>query len=224
MCAMSGSLQAIDLSIGVGGRPVLEGASFALRPGDKVGLVGRNGAGKTSLLKILSGEATPMNGTIQLRGDLGYLPQDPRIRHTETSLTAVAHILSARGMDEAPILLEKMRLAMEESPTLRNVNRYSTAELRFRDAGGYAAESEARRIAAGVGLAADRLDLPVSVLSGGQRRRAELARILFGGVDLLLLDEPTNHLDSDAKAWLMRFLASYRGALMVVNHDLPLLD
>src|SRR5436190_22647227 len=127
-------------------------------------------------------------------------------------------------MDEAPILLEKMRLSMEESPTLRNVNRYSSAELRFRDAGGYAAEAEARRIASGVGLAADRLDLPVAVLSGGERRRAELARILFGGVDLLLLDEPTNHLDSDAKARLMKFLAGYRGALMVVSHDLALLD
>jgi ATPase subunit of ABC transporter with duplicated ATPase domains len=221
---MSGSLQAVDLSIEVGGRPVLEGASFALRPGDKVGLVGRNGAGKTSLLKVLSGEATPIGGTITRRGDLGYLPQDPRIRQRETTHNAVAHILSARGLDEAPLLLEKMRLAMEESPTLRNVTRYSNAELRFRDAGGYAAEAEARRIASGVGLAADRLDLPVSVLSGGERRRAELARILFGGVDLLLLDEPTNHLDSDAKAWLMKFLASHRGALMVVSHDLSLLD
>ena len=91
-------------------------------------------------------------------------------------------------------------------------------------AGGYHAESEARAIAAGLGLAQDRLALPVAALSGGERRRLELGRILFGGSDLLLLDEPTNHLDLDAKAWLMKFLATYDGALLVVSHDLGLLD
>ncbi len=91
-------------------------------------------------------------------------------------------------------------------------------------AGGYAAESEVRRIAAGLGLAADRLDLPIAHLSGGERRRVDLARILFGGSDVLLLDEPTNHLDVDAKQWLMTFLRSFRGALLVVSHDLALLD
>ena len=97
-------------------------------------------------------------------------------------------------------------------------------EERYRDEGGYQAESEARAITAGLGLAQDRLSLPVGALSGGERRRLELARILFGGSDLLLLDEPTNHLDADAKLWLMKFLATYRGALMVVSHDLALLD
>src|SRR5207237_9824403 len=94
----------------------------------------------------------------------------------------------------------------------------------YRHLGGYQAESEARTITAGRGLAEDRLGLRVGARSGGERRRLELARILFGGSDLLLLDEPTNHLDADAKAWLMRFLASYRGALVVVSHDLELLD
>ncbi|HEY6568329.1 MAG TPA: ABC-F family ATP-binding cassette domain-containing protein, partial [Actinomycetota bacterium] len=92
------------------------------------------------------------------------------------------------------------------------------------DSGGYQAESEARTITAGLGLAQDRLVLHVGALSGGERRRLELARILFGGSDLLLLDEPTNHLDADAKGWLMRFLATYKGALMVVSHDIGLLD
>jgi ATPase subunit of ABC transporter with duplicated ATPase domains len=90
--------------------------------------------------------------------------------------------------------------------------------------GGYRGEAEARAIDAGLGLAQDRLRLPVGALSGGERRRLELARILFGGADLLLLDEPTNHLDADAKGWLMRFLAGYRGALLVVSHDIALLD
>ena len=86
-------------------------------------------------------------------------------------------------------------------------------EEEYRDTGGYQAESEARTITAGLGLANDRLALPVRALSGGERRRLELARILFGGSDLLMLDEPTNHLDADAKHWLMKFLAAYRGAL-----------
>ncbi|HYT30106.1 MAG TPA: ABC-F family ATP-binding cassette domain-containing protein [Actinomycetota bacterium] len=217
-------LQVRDLSIEVGGRLVLEAASFRLQPGDKVGLVGRNGAGKTSLLKVLAGEGQSIAGEVRRRGNLGYLPQDPRIRRAEPSLTALAHILSARGLDDAPVRLEKLRLAIEESPTLRNVSRFSQAEQDFRDAGGYSADAAARQIAVGLGLPAERLDLPVAVLSGGERRRAELARILFGGVDVLLLDEPTNHLDSDAKGWLMKFLAGYRGALMVVSHDLALLD
>jgi ATPase subunit of ABC transporter with duplicated ATPase domains len=100
----------------------------------------------------------------------------------------------------------------------------SNAEEAFGNAGGYAAEAEVRRIAAGLGLAADRLDLPIGALSGGERRRVELARILFAGDDLLLLDEPTNHLDVDAKEWLMTFLRTFRGALLVISHDLALLD
>jgi ATPase subunit of ABC transporter with duplicated ATPase domains len=217
-------LQVRDLAVEIAGRPILEDASFTLRAGDKVGLVGRNGAGKTTLLKVLASEAQPVRGAILRRGALGHLRQDPRIRREAGGTTAVNHILAARGLDEAPVQLEKLRLALEENPSAPNVRRFSRAEEEYRDAGGYSADAEARRIAVGLGLPADRLDLPVGVLSGGERRRAELARILFGGVDILLLDEPTNHLDSDAKAWLMRFLASYRGALMVVSHDLALLD
>jgi ATPase subunit of ABC transporter with duplicated ATPase domains len=217
-------LQARELSVEVGGRTVVEAASFALRTGDKVGLVGRNGAGKTSLLKVLAGEAPAVGGAVLRRGRLGYLRQDPRVRRGDSSTRALSLILSGRGLDEAPVVLEKLRLAMEESPSSRNIARFSRAEEEYRHAGGYSAESEARSISHGLGLPDGRLDLPVDVLSGGERRRVELARILFGGVDLLLLDEPTNHLDSDAKAWLMKFLASYRGALMVVSHDLALLD
>src|SRR5204862_754448 len=104
------------------------------------------------------------------------------------------------------------------------VARFARLEEEYRSLGGYQAESEAKTICAGLGLPEDRLAVPVVALSGGERRRLELAKILFGGSDLLLLDEPTNHLDIDARSWLIRFLASYRGALIVVRHDLALLD
>ena len=217
-------LEANGLTVEVGGKPILVDAALALRAGDKVGLVGRNGAGKTSLLRILSGTTPPLLGTVRVRGALGYLPQDPGLRHLDPALTALSHVLSGRGLADGALRLEKLRVRMEEDRSMRSVARYSRAEEAFRAAGGYSAEGEARRIAAGLGLAPDRLDRPVSVLSGGERRRMELARILFAGSDVLLLDEPTNHLDTDAKAWLMRFLASYRGALLVVSHDLALLD
>ena len=217
-------LQVRQLNVEVGGRLVVEDATFSVRAGDKVGLVGRNGAGKTSMLRVLGGETQPAAGVVLRNGRLGYLPQEPRVDGDAAHTTAVTHILSGRGLDEAMVRLEKLRLRVDESPTDANVSRFARAEDAFRDAGGYAAEPEARRIGAGLGLAADRLDLPIGVLSGGERRRVELGRILFAGSDLLLLDEPTNHLDNDAKTWLMGFLRSYRGALLVISHDLVLLD
>jgi ATPase subunit of ABC transporter with duplicated ATPase domains len=217
-------LQVRDLSLEVGGRLVVDEAAFTVRAGDKVGLVGRNGAGKTSLLRVLGSEAPSAGGMVVIQGALGYLPQEPKIRGVDAERTAVSHILSGRGLDEALTRIEKLRIRVEEDPSDRNVTRYSRAEEAYRHEGGYAAEPEARRIGAGLGLGADRLDLPVKVLSGGERRRVELARILFAGSDVLLLDEPTNHLDIDAKAWLMGFLRGYRGALLVVSHDLELLD
>jgi ATPase subunit of ABC transporter with duplicated ATPase domains len=217
-------LQARELGIEAGGLPLVEGISFSLHAGDKVGLVGRNGVGKTTLLQVLAGEAAPARGAVLRRGRLGHLRQDPRLRRAEPGVTAIVHVLEGRGVAEATDGLEKLRLAMEEDHSVRNVARYSRAEEEYRHTGGYSAEAEARQIAAGLGLDPGRMELPVKVLSGGERRRLDLARILFAGSDLLLLDEPTNHLDNDAKAWLMKFLASYRGALMVVSHDIMLLD
>ncbi|HEY7756213.1 MAG TPA: ABC-F family ATP-binding cassette domain-containing protein [Actinomycetota bacterium] len=218
------TLEIHDLAVEVAGRPILSGLTLVLRAGDKLGVVGRNGAGKTSLLEVIAGEAPAMTGGARVRGRVGYLRQDPRQHRAAEEHTGLAHALEARGLQEMAERLEKYRLAIDERPSEANVRRFARLEERYRVAGGYSGEAEVRRIAAGLGLPQDRLDLPVPALSGGERRRLELARILFGGSDVLLLDEPTNHLDGDAKRWLMRFLAAYKGALIVVSHDLALLD
>ena len=217
-------LQVRGLAVEVAGRVLVEDVSFTIRARDKVGLVGRNGAGKTSLLRVLGGGAPAHAGVVHRKGALGYLSQDPKLDGIDDDISGLTHVLSGRGFDEALVRIEKLRLRIEEDPSDQNVARYSRTEERFRDEGGYAAESEVRSIAAGLGLGHDRLDLPLRVLSGGERRRVELTRILFAGSDVLLLDEPTNHLDNDARDWLLGFLAKYRGALLVISHDLNLLD
>ncbi|TME93141.1 MAG: ABC-F family ATP-binding cassette domain-containing protein [Chloroflexi bacterium] len=219
----SSVLQVRNLAIDVVARRVLSDASFTVAAGDKVGLVGRNGAGKTSLLKVLAGEDDPAAGLVLRRGTLGYVPQNPRPR-AEATQTALSHILSGRGLDRAAARLTELHGLIDRDPSMANLQKFSDAEERYRLDGGYSAESDARRIVTGLGLKADRVDLGLGVLSGGERRRVELARVLFADADLLLLDEPTNHLDRDAKSWLMDFLRGNRGAVIVVSHDLVLLD
>jgi ATPase subunit of ABC transporter with duplicated ATPase domains len=216
-------LQVRNLAVEVAGRRVLSDASFTAVAGDKVGLVGRNGAGKTSLLKVLAGEDGAAAGVALRQGTLGYVPQNPRPR-AEGEKTALSHILSGRGLDRAAARLAELHEKLEHDHSPASIERYSQAEEHYRVQGGYSSESDAKRIAAGLGLRLDRIDLPVGVLSGGERRRVELARVLFADADLLLLDEPTNHLDSNAKAWLLDFLRDYRGSVIVVSHDLNLLD
>ena len=218
------ALEARNLDVEIGGKIVVEALTFDLRAGDKVGVVGRNGAGKTSTIRVLAGEEEPAGGTVVRRGSVGYLRQDPRQHRAEDDDLALEHVLSARGLVDLSRRLEKARVALGEAHDERSIRRFSRLEEEYTLLGGYHAEAEAKTIVAGLGLAQDRLALPVKTLSGGERRRLELARILFGGSDLLLLDEPTNHLDVDAKTWLMRFLATYKGALMVISHDIGLLD
>ena len=138
-----------DLRVEVGGVVLLDGVGFTVRGGDKVGLVGRNGAGKTTMLKILGDPAPPAHGSIRRDGGVGYLPQDPRLDDTAAARTGLEHVLSGRGLDEAVVRMEKLRVAMEEDPSDRAVARYSRAEERFRLDGGYQADSEVRRLAVG---------------------------------------------------------------------------
>ena len=213
-----------DLTVEIGGTTIVDGASTQVAPGEKVGLVGRNGAGKTTLLRVLGGSAVPRSGRVQHPRATGYLSQDPRADAVPDDTSCLGHVLAGQGLDRLQEELEKARVGVEEDPSPGNVARFTELQQRFESAGGYAAESEVRRLAAGVGLADDRLDLTLGALSGGERRRLELVRILFAGSELLLLDEPTNHLDADARTWLLNLLRAYRGALVVVSHDLDLLD
>ncbi len=217
-----------DIAVDAGARRLISGVSFSLQPGDKVGLVGPNGAGKTTLMRTLAEERTPAGGHLARSGIVGYLSQEAALREVEDAeITALERILMARAIGTLERQMEQVRRRMEaESGAVRDrlIRRFARLEDEFTAAGGYVAKAEAKRFAHSLGIQSDELDQPVVTMSGGQRRRVELARILFAETDTLLLDEPTNHLDLDAKAWLMDFLASYRGGLLVISHDLPLLD
>ena len=216
-------ITASGLELRAGSRLLLAEASLRVGPGDRIGLVGRNGAGKTTLTKVLAGEALPAAGTVSRTGSVGYLPQDPRTG--DLDVRARDRILSARGLAEAAQRMretaDRMAIPAEREAAMKS---YDAALREFESRGGYAAESEAASIAASLGLPDRVLGQPLSTLSGGQRRRVELARILFGGYDVLLLDEPTNHLDADSIGWLRRFLAAYPGGFIVISHDAALLE
>ena len=218
-------ITAQNLEVRAGARLLMDDVSFRVAAGDKVGLVGRNGAGKTTLTKILAGEALPAAGKVLTTGEVGYLPQDPRTGDPE--VLARDRILSARGLDDVVRRLRTAELEMASSdPDVaeRAMKRYAQADNELHAGGGYAAESEAAQIAQSLGIEERILTQPLRTLSGGQRRRVELARILFSGAETLLLDEPTNHLDADSIVWLRDFLRNHKGGLIVISHDTALLD
>jgi ATPase subunit of ABC transporter with duplicated ATPase domains len=218
-------ITATGLELRAGARVLIDSASFRIARGDRIGLVGRNGAGKTTLTKVLAGEGIPASGTVTCSGEVGYLPQDPRTGDLE--VLARDRVLSARDLDS---VLRKMReneqrmASGKDADRERAMRRYERLETEFLTKGGYAAEAEAATIAASLGLPDRVLAQPLSTLSGGQRRRVELARILFSDADTLLLDEPTNHLDADSILWLRDFLKTYRGGFVVISHDINLVE
>ena len=227
-------ITATDLEVRAGARTLLlaEGPALRIQPGDRIGLVGRNGAGKTTTLRILAGEAQPYAGSVVSTGEIGYLPQDSR--EGDLDVLARDRVLSARGLDTLLADLEKQQVLMAEvvddAEQDKAIRRYGNLEERFAALGGYAAESEAGRICASLGLAERVLTQSLRTLSGGQRRRVELARILFAASDsgagsamTLLLDEPTNHLDADSIGWLRDFLKAHTGGLVIISHNVELL-
>ena len=218
-------ISTVSLELRAGARLLLSDVSIRINHGDRIGLVGRNGSGKSTLAKVLAGELMPAGGQVLRTGSIGYLPQDPRTGDEES--TVLDRILSVRGLD---VITERMRnleerMGSAEGEELEKIlERYARADEEFQSVGGYASTSEAQAIATNLGLPEKIFSQNLHELSGGQRRRVELARILFGKAETLLLDEPTNHLDADSIFWLREFLSKYSGGLVIISHDVNLID
>ena len=213
------------LELRAAARLLVKDVTVRINHGDRIGFVGRNGAGKSTLAKVLAGETMPAGGAVNRTGKIGYLPQDPRTG--EDQGTALDRILSARGLDEIAKRMTAVELELsttEGAELEKALERYTRVDAEFNAAGGYSATAEAEAIASSLGVSEEVFHNEIATLSGGQRRRIELARILFSGAETLLLDEPTNHLDAESVLWLEQHLAKYPGTVVAITHDRYFLD
>lgn len=211
-----------------GGDVVIDDLSLELRAGEIVGLVGANGAGKTTLFRLITGELEPDKGTVtRSRGlRLGYLSQEPVVRQERTLHDEVASAFGEildieHRIHDISERVAQLSAGPEQDDLLSQLDRL---QARFEAAGGYTMEARMGEILGGLGFSTADRDLPVSALSGGQRCRAALARLLLEEPEFLLLDEPTNHLDIDAVRWLEKYLAAHHGGVVIISHDRYLLD
>ena len=203
------AISAQGLEIRIGARQLLAPTDFHVSAGDRIGLVGRNGAGKTTLTRVITGDMLPAAGKVTYSGKLGYLPQDTHADDPEQ--TALDRIMSARDIATIVSRIRKAERDMTNpDPDIMSkaMRRYDKAMQDFENANGYSAQSDATVMAESLGISQDVLPRQLGTLSGGQRRRIELARILFSDADTLILDEPTNHLDADSIEWLKQYLYS----------------
>jgi ATPase subunit of ABC transporter with duplicated ATPase domains len=217
-------LRASNLSKYFGGQPVLLGASFPLRAGERAGLVGPNGSGKTTLLRIIAGLETPDDGSVwrDPHVRLGYLRQG--LLGDETRQVSEI-LLSGGAVLAVHLALQHAAAALAGNPQdLELLERFTAAASAFEDEGGYEALARLEGILRGLDLDGIEPIRPVETLSGGQKTRLGLAALLMDRPDLLLLDEPTNHLDVDGLRWLEGFLQEYPGAVLIVSHDRAFLD
>jgi ATP-binding cassette subfamily F protein 3 len=214
------------LHLRFGERPLFDGISFRVNEGQRVALAGRNGQGKSTLMKVVAGQQAPERGQVSLAKGrtVGYLPQD--IRPPEDDRTVLEEALS--GKAEVVALEQEVRrlsAQLAERPDDEQLlDRYGAAQARYEALGGYAAEARAKEVLAGLGFAQTRIGAPLRQLSGGWLMRAQLARLLLMNPDLLLLDEPTNHLDIESREWLLGFLGGYPGGVVLTSHDRYFLD
>lgn len=221
-------LQVNHIRLSYGPRLLLDDVSLTVAPGEKAGLIGVNGAGKSSLLKIIARLKEPDGGTVILPRSYGYLSQD--VAHEEPVAeagTVRAFIFSSTGLDAAIQSYEQLAVQIAESPNgdLEQIlEHFAQAQDTLERLGYYDADARCEQLIAGLKLNGVTLDRAVSTLSGGQKTKLALVRLLFQAPELLMLDEPTNFLDVEAASWLMEFLESYKGALLIISHDLDLLD
>src|SRR5436305_13034615 len=202
-----------DISVRIAGRLLLDGASARIPDGARVGLVGRNGIGKTTLFRAVVGELAVEHGSIELpaRARIGRLAQEAPN--------------GPESLIEVVLAADKERTALlAEAETATDPHRIAEIQTRLADIGAHAAPARAASILAGLGFDAEAQNRPCSDFSGGWRMRVALAAVLFTEPDLLLLDEPTNYLDLEGTLWLYDYLARYPHTVLIISHDRELLD
>jgi ATP-binding cassette subfamily F protein 3 len=211
-----------------GPAPVLDGVTFEVRRGHRIGLVGPNGTGKTTLMRIISGDQEADGGTVDspTSARIGYLEQHPTFspettvfKEAEAALAPLLHLA-----EESNRVAEALAAATDETQREELGEKFDYLQHQLHRFDGYNLNHRVERVLTGLGFTADQYEQPVVQLSGGQQNRLILAQLLLAEPDLMLLDEPSNHLDLEATQWLEGFLADYDGALIVVSHDRYFLD
>ena len=219
-----------NLGVSFGGEVLFENLSFRIGRGDRIGLIGKNGAGKSTFLKLLAGENTPSLGGMSLEKNatIGYLPQELEVENHRTVLEetfqAFPEILKNQSRQQEVSELLNTRTDYESDEYQELIQELSDLGSAFEVLGGYQYKAQTEKILAGLGFTTRDFDQLTSTFSGGWRMRIELAKILLKSHDLLLLDEPTNHLDIDSIEWLEQFLMKYKGSVVLVSHDIMFLD
>ena len=206
---------------------ILSEVSFHIEAGQKAAIVGINGAGKSTLLKIITGELTPDSGTVSIQKDasIGILTQTQNLTDENTIYDEVLSVKAdILALEENIRRMEHSLKNLEGEELEQALNRYSRMNAEFENANGYAVKSEVTGVLKGLGFEDDEFTKTVNTLSGGQKTRVALAKLLLSKPDIIMLDEPTNHLDMDAIRWLEGFLGAYKGAVILVAHDRYFLD
>ena len=219
-----------NLGVSFGGEVLFENFSFRIGRGDRIGLIGKNGAGKSTFLKLLAGDMSPSEGemTLEKNATIGYLPQELEVKNHRTVLEetfqAFPEILKNQLRQEEVSELLNTRTDYESDDYKELIQELSDLGSSFEVLGGYQYKAQSEKILAGLGFTIMDFDQMTETFSGGWRMRIELAKILLKSHDLLLLDEPTNHLDIDSIEWLEQFLMKYKGSVVLVSHDIMFLD
>lgn len=217
-----------DICVSFGTNKIIDNVTFSLQDTDKTGVVGVNGAGKSTLFKVITGQLTPDNGEVikSKNQKLGYLSQNSSLDSDssiwEELMTAFSHLIEMEN--KLKLLEEKISTEKNEAQLSSFMKEYSTLSDRFSLGGGYEYNSRAKGILKGLGFDENQFDLKIKSLSGGQKTRLALAKLLLDEPDILLLDEPTNHLDISAIEWLEDYLKNYKKCLVLISHDRYFLD